>query len=95
MSRPLEGAPGYTVSYMPDHSLDAGDGNSWVRPVIDCPNCPCCTLALCQSAHDRSTSCWAAGGGNHPGQHPLDNCPCKPVAGPAGARPPSPGEAKS
>lgn len=68
-----------TYSYLPDYSMDAPDGHVWARPVINCPDCKCCTLALCTKAREWDTSCWQEGGGNKEGQHPLDNCPCCPL----------------
>ncbi|MFJ5785495.1 hypothetical protein [Streptomyces hydrogenans] len=42
------------TSWVEDHSLEAPDGHVWMRPVDDCPNCPCCTRRLCSEAAERT-----------------------------------------
>lgn len=58
------------------HGTPVGDYHSWVLPSSPaCPDCECCTKALCDQARDRGRPCdWLARGG--PDLRDMSRCPC-------------------
>lgn len=57
------------------HGTPVGDYHSWVRPASEpCPDCPCCTVALCGAGREHLGGC-----GNVPGctdREAVWRCPC-------------------
>lgn len=66
--------------WVEDHSLEAPEGHRWMKPAPnDCPNCPCCTLALCQKATATLGECFMYLGSNADDQvrDAVWDCPCQ------------------
>jgi hypothetical protein len=63
------------MSYVPvNDPAPPDDFHAWARPVSPaCPDCECCSAALCERAIGRDTAChWE---GRSP-DFDLANCPC-------------------
>lgn len=53
---------------------DAGDYHHWERPASPpCPDCVCCSAALCARAIERDTACHLEGSSP---DYDLSRCPC-------------------
>lgn len=58
-------------------------GPIYQRPASPpCPDCECCSAALCGKARDEQSPCSAFGDGG-PGVMNVNTCPCAPVGSPA------------
>lgn len=58
------------------HGTPVGDSHMWVRPAsAPCPNCDCCSAALCALAKEKDGACHWYGSG-HPADVDLSRCPC-------------------
>lgn len=66
-----------TGGWVPDYSLDAPEGHTWMSPPpADCPDCPCCTLALCHQAQGKGRACWHLVTGGLDAVTLVTGCPC-------------------
>lgn len=45
------------TQWVEDPTLEAPDGHLWVKPVDVCPNCDCCTRALCEKGATSTMGC--------------------------------------
>jgi hypothetical protein len=61
------------TSWVPDYSIEAPEGHVWQRGSADCPDCRCCTAALCDRAR-RHVVHGCSGSG--PSDFDLTQCPC-------------------
>lgn len=66
---------------MPDpfaHGMPAGDYHSWVKPPSpNCPDCECCTSALCSRATSGGVPCWVLVNGRPTdGVMDVSGCQC-------------------
>ncbi|MFG2046024.1 hypothetical protein ACGFIW_01170 [Micromonospora sp. NPDC048935] len=53
---------------------NAGDFHHWERPASEpCPNCVCCSAALCKLAIEKDTACHFEGSS---ADYNLADCPC-------------------
>lgn len=53
---------------------NAGDSHRWERPAsTPCPDCECCSYALCQRAIAKDTACHWEGSS---GDFDVSRCPC-------------------
>jgi hypothetical protein len=58
------------------HGTPVGDHHMWADPgQLDCPDCRCCTVRLCQAARERGTTCNAVAG-RAANTHDLSDCAC-------------------
>jgi len=56
------------------HGTPVGDHHTWVRPESPpCPDCVCCSAALCELAVKKGTACHWEG---RSGDFDLSRCPC-------------------
>jgi len=56
------------------HGAPVGDYHTWVRPESPpCPDCECCTAALCAKAVAENLACHLVGRGS---DYDLSLCPC-------------------
>lgn len=64
------------TGWVPDLTLDAPDGHTWMKPPSeDCPDCDCCTARLCMEADRRGAHC-AMVMERGPGVMDVASCPC-------------------
>lgn len=64
------------MTYIPvNDPAPPDDFHTWARPAPPpCPDCECCTAALCERAIERDTAChWE---GQPGGDFDLSRCPC-------------------
>jgi hypothetical protein len=64
------------TNWMPTNDpLPPDDFHTWARPASPpCPDCECCTTALCELAITKDTAChWEGGQG---GDFDVSQCPC-------------------
>ena len=58
------------------------DVHIWARPASPpCPDCTCCSAALCELARGDRSACWLVGDHGSPGVMDTTSCPCVPAAG--------------
>lgn len=62
------------TSWVPDYSFDAPDGHTWMRSSTDCPDCKCCSAALCDRARSGLLGCNNVSSGAS--DFDLSQCPC-------------------
>lgn len=62
------------TSWVPDYSLEAPDGHTWMRPSPDCRDCRCCSAALCDQARQFLLGCDTLSSGGS--DFDLTACPC-------------------
>lgn len=64
--------------WIEDPTLDAPDGHAWMKPAPDdCPNCDCCTAALCEKAVRLVAECWIyLSGADDETVKRVRECPC-------------------
>jgi hypothetical protein len=61
------------------HGMPAGDDHTWVRPTSQpCPDCTCCSAALCQQAEEQDQQCRCVGRSPRASVSArlFDRCPC-------------------
>lgn len=80
------------TKWIPDHTLDAPEGHTWMKAAVEnCPNCPCCLKRLCEVSKNKVFEIRHNGAPEGPGLYqgtachsncsPADygvvkNCPC-------------------
>lgn len=56
------------------HGTPVGDSHMWVRPASPaCPDCECCSAALCKLAKEKNSACHWHGRSS---DFDLSQCPC-------------------